>query len=103
MEAGSNGTQPVPLRAAAALLAAFLFVLPFSSTLALRNALLGLGGACLLYAAAKGQLPRPRLPPWRVLLPILAYGAWSVASVAWSVDPAYSRSELRPGLLDDVR
>lgn len=99
MEAGSNGTQPVPLRAAAALLAAFLFVLPFSSTLALRNALLGLGGACLLYAAAKGQLARPRLPPWRVLLPMVAYGAWSVASVAWSVDPAYSLSELRPGLL----
>lgn len=99
MEAGSNGTQPVPLRAAAALLAAFLFVLPFSSTLALRNTLLGLGGACLLYAAAKGQLARPRLPPWRVLLPMVAYGAWSVASVAWSVDPAYSLSELRPGLL----
>jgi O-antigen ligase len=99
MVAASDDTQPAPLRAAAALLAAFLFVLPFSSTLALRNALLGLGGACLLCAAARGQLAGPRLPPWRVLLPILAYGAWSVASVAWSVDPAYSLSELRPGLL----
>ena len=42
-----NGTpaQPATLKAAAALLAAFLFVLPFSSTLALRNALLGPRGA----------------------------------------------------------
>ncbi len=30
---------------------------------------------------------------------MLAYGAWSAASVAWSVNPAYSLSELRPGLL----
>jgi O-antigen ligase len=96
-----NGTdaQPAPLKAAGALLAAFLFVLPFSSTLALRNSLLGLGAACLLYAAATGRAARPRLPPWRVLAPMLAYGAWSAASVAWSVNPAYSLSELRPGLL----
>lgn len=91
--------QPAALAAAAWLLAAFLLVLPFSSTVALRNSLLGLAAACLLYAAFRGQATRPKLPPWRVLLPMLAYGAWSVASVAWSVDPAYSLSELRPGLL----
>jgi hypothetical protein len=95
----ATGDEPLPLRAAAVLLAAFLFVLPFSSTLALRNSLLGLAAACLLHAAANGRLARPRLPPWRVLVPMLAYGAWSVASVAWSVNPAYSASELRPGLL----
>jgi O-antigen ligase len=99
MTSSDPGTQPIPLRAAAALLAAFLFVLPFSSSLTLRNTLLALAAGCVLYAAARGQGARPRLPPWRVLAPILAYGAWSVASVAWSVDRAYSISELRPGLL----
>jgi O-antigen ligase len=94
-----TSAQPAPLKAAGALLAAYLFVLPFSSTLALRNSLLGIAAACLLYAAATGRATRPRLPSWRVLAPMLAYGAWSVASVAWSVNPAYSLSELRPGLL----
>lgn len=99
MDSDSPGSQPAHLRAAAVLLAGFLFVLPFSSSVTLRNSLLGLGAAYLLYAAAKGQLPRPRLPPWRLLVPILSYGAWCAASVAWSVNPAYSISELRPGLL----
>ncbi len=91
--------KPASLRAAAALLLAFLFVLPFSSSLTLRNTLLALAAACLLHAASRGQGARPRLPPARVMAPVLAYGAWCVASVAWSVDPAYSLSELRPGLL----
>ncbi len=99
MESPGTAPQPASLRAAAALLAGFLFVLPFSSSLTLRNSLLGLAAACLLYAAARGRLARPRLPPWRLLLPMLAYGAWCAASVAWSVNPAYSASELRPGLV----
>lgn len=85
--------------AVAWLLAAFLFVLPFSSSVALRNALLALAAAGILYGVAKGVATRPRLPPGRVLAPILAWSAWSVASVAWSADPAYSIPELRPGLL----
>lgn len=92
-------TPPATRRAVAALLAAFLFVLPFSSNAALRNVLLALAGVLLVRAAAVGAAPRPRLPAWRVLAPMLAYGAWSVASVAWSVEPSYSASELRPGLL----
>ena len=67
--------------------------------MALRNALLALAAVCALYGIAKGGGARPRLPPWRVLAPIVAWTAWCVASVAWSVEPAYSISELRPGLL----
>jgi len=92
-------TQPASRKAAVGLLAAFLFVLPFSSNAALRNALLALAAVLMLHAGAKGAAPRPMLPAWRVLAPILAFSAWSAASVAWSVDPAYSISELRPGLL----
>lgn len=92
-------SQSACLKAAGWLLAAFLFVLPFSSSAALRNIFLGLAVLALACAAAKGALARPRLPPWHVLVPLLAYSAWCVASIAWSVDPAYSRGELRPGLL----
>ena len=91
--------QPAAPAAAAWLLGAFLFVLPFSSSAALRNALLALAAASVFHGIARGGGPRPRLPAWRVLAPILAYSAWSAASVAWSVDPAYSLSELRPGLV----
>jgi len=94
-----DGGRPASGRAAVALLLAFLFVLPFSSSAALRNGLLAAAAACVLYGAATNALATPRLPPWRVLVPILAYCAWSIASVAWSVDPRYSMSELRPGLL----
>lgn len=88
-----------PLRAAVAFLAATLFVLPFSSSIALRNSFLALAAASVLYALATTGLPAPRLPPRRVLVPMLAWGAWCIASLAWSIEPAYSRGELRPGLL----
>jgi O-antigen ligase len=86
-------------RATAAFLAAALFVIPFTSSIALRNGFLALAAATLLVSAAKSDRPRPRLPPWRVLAPMLAWGGWCIASVAWSVEPAYSLSELRPELL----
>jgi O-antigen ligase len=78
------------------LLVAFLFVLPFSASIALRNALLGLALACVLLGSAGGSV---RVPPGRLLLPIACWSAWCAATLAWSVDPAYTLSELRPGLL----
>ena len=99
MASPGTDAQPASLKAAAGLLAAFLFVLPFTSSVTLRNSLLGLAAACALYAAAKGFVTRPRLPPWRVLAPIVAWTSWCIVSVAWSIEPAYSVSEFRPGLL----
>lgn len=95
----SDATNALP-KVAKALLAAFLFVLPFSSSIAARNVFLGLAILCLLFAAATdSNRPGDRLPPLRVLLPIACWSLWCVASVAWSLEPAYSASELRPGLL----
>jgi O-antigen ligase len=91
--------RPASARAATFLLLAFLFVLPFSSSAALRNGLLAAATTCALYGVATNAMAGPRLPSWRVLAPIAAYCAWCIASVSWSVDPAYSISELRPGLL----
>jgi len=99
MTATQGEGPPAARRAALAAAAAFLFVLPFSSSAALRNALLAIAAGCVLYEAVRGTAVPPRLPPWRVLGPFLAWTAWCLASVAWSVDPAYSIAELRPGLL----
>jgi O-antigen ligase len=81
---------------AAGLLAVFLFVLPFASNVALRNALL-VGCAALLVHASRGAA-RQALPPPRVLVPVLALAAWCLLSVAWSVTPAASARELWPEL-----
>ena len=86
-------------RATVGFLAAALLVLPFTSSIALRNGFLALAAACVLASQALGGLARPRLPAWRVLAPMLAWGGWCVASVAWSVEPAYTLSELRPELV----
>lgn len=99
MSVNGPATQPASRKAAVGLLAAFLFVLPFSANAALRNALLALGSIAVVVAIAKGEGTRPRLPPGRVLAPILAYAAWCIFSIGWSVEPAYSAGELRPGLL----
>lgn len=94
-----NPAGGAPLRAAVAFLAAALLVLPFSSSVALRNGFLALAAASVLHALATKGVPGPRLPPRRVLVPMLAWGAWCIASLAWSIEPAYSRGELRPELL----
>lgn len=85
--------------AAVAFMGIFLFVLPFSSSVALRNVALGAGTLCAIAWLARERIDwRSRMPPRRVWLPIACFAAWSIVSLAWSVDPAYSLSELRPGL-----
>ena len=94
----------VPLEPmAAAMLAASLFVLPVRGSVALRNSLLW--GAVLLLAIhlARGRHAwREALPPLRLALPLAAWIAWCVASVAWSVAPRASLDELRPELLTPI-
>ncbi|HUP30883.1 MAG TPA: O-antigen ligase family protein [Usitatibacter sp.] len=82
------------------LLCAFLLVLPFTSSVAVRNVTLSAAG--LILAAAiivRREAWHHHVPPARVLLPIGCWFAWCAASVAWSQDPAYSAAELRPALL----
>ena len=82
-----------------ALLAAWLFALPLRSTVAIRNVLLWSAVVLLVIAAARARDLR-RLGPARPLLAVLvAWSAWCVASVAWSVVPGASLAELRPELL----
>ncbi len=86
--------------AASGLLCAFLAVLPFSSSVALRNVAMALAGiAAITWLVTRGGGWRSSFPPLRVLLPVFCWSAWCLLSLAWSVDPAYSAAELRPGLL----
>lgn len=90
-------------KALVALLAPMLFVLPGSSSVALRNVFLWTAFALL---AAWGIRSRGAaialLPPARLWVPIAGWGAWSALSIAWSVDPALSATELRPELLTPI-
>lgn len=89
--------------AALSLMCVFLTVLPFSSSVALRNiALVAGGAAALAWIAGTRRESRDRLPPGRVLIPLACWWFWCAASVAWSVDPGYTLSELRPSLLPGI-
>lgn len=68
---------------------AFLFILPFSHTVALRLACLFLAAMVALQATWRRE--RPDLPcRW----PLVLWAAVCAVSLAWSIDPAYSRKEL---------
>jgi O-antigen ligase len=73
-----------------------LFVLPFRSSVALRNVLLCATIAGLAALTLRGAPWRSWMPARRVLVPILLLAAWCVASTAWSVVPQATARELWP-------
>jgi O-antigen ligase len=81
------------------LLAAALFVLPFSSSIFVRNLCLSLALAGFVWQVVSGAKVRDLIPAPRLLLPIACWSLWCVASAAWSIEPDYSLGEMRPGLL----
>jgi len=95
--AGKN-FSPVPHRVLCWSGAAFLFAMPFTSSVAVRNVALGIALIAALVLAVRERDELPRLP--RCVL--AAIGLWALvcaASWLWSIDPAYTASELRPELL----
>lgn len=86
--------------AATGLACVFLAVLPFSSSVALRNVAMTLAGlAGITWLVKRAGDWRCAFPPARILFPIACWSTWCLLSLTWSVDPAYSLEELRPGLL----
>lgn len=72
------------------LLAAFILVLPFAHTVALRLTLLALLAACAV--AVRLREATPALPlKW----PLVAVATISVLSIAWAVDPVSSFGEVK--------
>jgi O-antigen ligase len=75
--------------AAALLLSSSLF----AHTVALRLLLLVLGIGLVAAAAIRDRRSLQLLPP--IWIPLALWAAWSVASLAWSLDPERSAKELR--------
>jgi O-antigen ligase len=76
--------------------ALFLASTLFSHTVALRLTLLGLGASFCMIAILREQETAPLPPIW---LPFLLWAAWSMASLAWSVEPERSAKEVRNEVL----
>lgn len=78
--------------------AGFLFAMPFTSSVAVRNVALGIALVAALVLAVRGRSAGPRLPR-AVLATLIIWAGVCAASWLWSVDPAYTAGELRPELL----
>jgi O-antigen ligase len=68
----------------------FLFILPFTHTVALRLTCLFAAALIALYGGRR--VPRPPLP---CKLPLLLWAGICVLSLAWSIRPGYSAGELK--------
>ena len=79
------------------LAAAYLFILPFSSSIALRNILLGALVLMILWGWYRGAWLRNKLhtPPLFITIVFSLWTALSIASLLWSIDAAYSAHELK--------
>ena len=65
-----------------------MFVVMYAHMTAIENILLGLVGVGVIAAACSET--QPSVSRWPLIVPILLWGAWSLASVAWSPFPAES-------------
>jgi O-antigen ligase len=101
----SAGDLPPPaaLSAADRLLVAATFALlllaPASGSAGLRGAMLVIASAALIFGRGRHLLADLRTVPRAVLVTVAAWGALATLSVAWSVAPRFSLSELRGEVL----
>jgi O-antigen ligase len=70
----------------------FLFVLPITHTVAIRTVALGL---LAVWAAYEWRRERPEPPPRNLLIALASWAGIALATLAWTVDPEYSRGEVR--------
>jgi O-antigen ligase len=80
---------------------AYLFLLPSNALSFWRSLAFGIATLCAaMIAVAALKRPEERVPhPGRPMLGALAlWAAWALASTAWSIDPAYTLSELKSDL-----
>jgi O-antigen ligase len=85
--------------------AIYLFLMP-TNGVRLAHSLAFAGAAICAVAAfaAAWRYPETRIPlagP-SILVPLFVWAGWSVASLAWSVDPVYSRGQLAREVMDSL-
>ena len=84
---------------------AYLFLLPTNAATFAVSVSFGCAGMCavILFVRSFGN-PVTRIPlagP-SILVPLAAWALWSCASLAWSIDPMYSRSQLAREVMDSL-
>ena len=57
---------------------------------------------CALFLGQRTRVARVPPPGWLVALPLAAWCLWSLASLGWSVHPAYSQTQLEREIGDSV-
>jgi O-antigen ligase len=82
-------------RVAVAATTVFLFAAPFSASAGLRTTCLIAAALGLAFTARRGGLPHWRELPAGLIAAWIAWCVLAAASLAWSVDAGYTRSELR--------
>jgi O-antigen ligase len=85
--------------------AAYLFLLPTNGATFATS--VAFGGAVVFAAAAfalawRSPVTRIPLAGASILVPLAAWSLWSLASLAWSVDPPYSRGQLAREVMDSL-
>lgn len=93
---GPPPAAPLPSeRVTVAATTAFLFAAPFSASAGLRATTLILAALAIAFTARHKPLPRWDELPRALLIAWLAWCALAALSLAWSVEPRYTLSELR--------
>jgi len=59
-------------------------------------------GLCALYNGLRVRVGGVPPPGWIVGLPLVAWSSWSLASLAWSIHPEYSRTQLEREIGDSL-
>ncbi len=100
MNAPAAAGETASERTCALAAAAFLVVAPASSSPGLRMILLVVAALALGHTAFHhGRDRLSPAPPAFVAIPLVLWAALATASLAWSVNPAYTLSELRPEIV----
>ena len=85
--------------------AIYLALLPTNSATFAHSIAFGVAGASAVLAFAFSlRSPATRVPTAGpgVVVPLLAWAGWSVASLAWSINPDYSRGQLEREVMDSL-
>ena len=85
--------------------AGYLFLLPTNALRFVHSVMFAGAGICAVVAfvlARRNVVTRIPLAGPSILVPLFAWAGWSVASLAWSLDPRYSRGQLSREVMDSL-
>src|SRR3954467_14842966 len=85
--------------------AAYLFLMPTNAVRAAQSITFAGAAICAVIAyfvASRNYVTRIPFAGASIVVPLLAWAAWSFASLLWSIDPAYSLGQLQREVVDSL-